>query len=159
MFAQLQAYYQRRLDHALTHDPGTGLLGRLALWRAIDGELFQRKAKHAPNGIVVIASCCVAVNISSHNLSDEDFPFRVQSQLKQHNLSPSALELEVTQSDIMRNPEIALEALNQLADIPLVISIDDFGTGYSSLAYLHRLPATIVKIDRQLSAGLTGISG
>lgn len=90
----------------------------------------------------------VAVNISSHNLSDEDFPGAVKNLLKKHQLPSSVLELEITETEIMKQPELAVNALKELADIPLVISIDDFGTGYSSLAYLHRLPATKLKIDR-----------
>ena len=89
----------------------------------------------------------VAVNISSHNLSDDEFPKKVKELLKKYKLPPSCLELEVTESEIMKNPILAIKALEEIADIPLIISIDDFGTGYSSLSYLHKLPATIIKID------------
>ncbi|EJB8582296.1 EAL domain-containing protein, partial [Vibrio cholerae] len=92
--------------------------------------------------------CFIAVNVSSHNLSDDGFADKVKSLLKKYTLASSVLELEITESEIMKNPEKAIKVLQELADIPVVISIDDFGTGYSSLAYLNRLPATALKIDR-----------
>ncbi|EJI2329878.1 putative bifunctional diguanylate cyclase/phosphodiesterase [Vibrio cholerae] len=92
----------------------------------------------------------VAVNISSHNLMDADFSLKVRQLLEKYNLPSSLLELEITESEIMKNPEQSVRVLEELADIPIVISIDDFGTGYSSLAYLNRLPATIIKIDRTI---------
>lgn len=92
--------------------------------------------------------CFIAVNVSSHNLSDDGFADKVKSLLKKYTLASSVLELEITESEIMKKPEKAIKVLQELADIPVVISIDDFGTGYSSLAYLNRLPATALKIDR-----------
>ncbi|WP_289283146.1 MULTISPECIES: putative bifunctional diguanylate cyclase/phosphodiesterase [unclassified Methylophaga] len=97
-------------------------------------------------------SCPVAVNISSHNLTNPTFPAEIRSLLDKHDLPSSALELEVTETVIMKNPLNAVKVLKELADIPVAISIDDFGTGYSSLAYLHRLPATVIKIDRHFTS-------
>ncbi|MFQ1947759.1 putative bifunctional diguanylate cyclase/phosphodiesterase [Aeromonas dhakensis] len=97
----------------------------------------------------------IAVNISSHNLSDPDFPHWIRSLLKSYDFPSSCLELELTESDIMRQPELAIRVLKELSDIPMVISIDDFGTGYSSLSYLNRLPITKIKIDQQFTRKLT----
>lgn len=101
----------------------------------------------------------VAVNISSHNLMNRAFPEQIRALLAKHQLSSGVLELEVTEGVIMKNPKLAIEVLQQLSDIPIVISIDDFGTGYSSLAYLHRLPATVIKIDRSFINRLNDDSG
>ncbi|WP_180961938.1 putative bifunctional diguanylate cyclase/phosphodiesterase [Salinivibrio kushneri] len=90
----------------------------------------------------------IAVNVSSHNLLNESFSDKVTSLLKKYELPPSVLEIEITESEIMKNPEKSIKVLQELSDIPVMISIDDFGTGYSSLACLNRLPATTLKIDR-----------
>ncbi|MBX3723457.1 MAG: EAL domain-containing protein [Turneriella sp.] len=89
-----------------------------------------------------------AINISTQNLRSEEFPLRVRALLARHSLAASALELEITESAIMHRPEEAIRTLQELSDISVSLSIDDFGTGYSSLAYLHRIPATTIKIDR-----------
>ncbi|SEQ39388.1 EAL domain, c-di-GMP-specific phosphodiesterase class I (or its enzymatically inactive variant) [Ectothiorhodospira magna] len=101
----------------------------------------------------------IAVNISSRNLTDHAFPAQIRALLAKHKLSPQSLELEVTESEIMKNPKQAVAVLEKLSDIPVVISIDDFGTGYSSLAYLHRLPATTIKIDRGFIDKINGDVG
>ncbi|MFK8773506.1 EAL domain-containing protein, partial [Aeromonas caviae] len=84
-----------------------------------------------------------------------DFPHWIRSLLKSYDFPSSCLELELTESDIMRQPELAIRVLKELSDIPMVISIDDFGTGYSSLSYLNRLPITKIKIDQQFTRKLT----
>ena len=120
----------------------TELIHYFTQW-AIDTALTQFKALPP-----AYRATSVAVNISSHNLAHPEFADQVRALLTAHELPPEVLELEITETEIMRNPQLAIDTLNRLTDIPLVISIDDFGTGYSSLAYLHRLPATIIKIDR-----------
>lgn len=90
----------------------------------------------------------LSVNISAHNLNEDDFAARVLGKLEQAGVRCSALELEVTESALIQNGQQALKQLMSLKDAGIKIAVDDFGTGYSSLAYLQRLPAHCVKIDR-----------
>ena len=92
-------------------------------------------------------SLSVAVNLSARNLMDENIPKLVERLLIKYQLPPSRLELEITESSIMSDPNRALRILQQLHELGVHLSIDDFGTGYSSLAYLKRLPVQTLKID------------
>ena len=90
----------------------------------------------------------ISVNISSANLHEPDFANSVKETLARHRVDPASLELEVTETAVMGDAELALRQLQDLADAGIRLAIDDFGTGYSSLSYLQRLPVHVVKIDR-----------
>ncbi|MBH3430457.1 phosphodiesterase DibA [Pseudomonas alkylphenolica] len=96
----------------------------------------------------------VAVNISSRLFSQRDLYQQVAKVLHDTGLDPALLELEVTESAVMDNPEVALEQLHRLRELGLRLAIDDFGTGYSSLLRLKRLPVQKLKIDQGFVAGL-----
>jgi len=89
-----------------------------------------------------------AVNISARQLHDQGFADTVIRILKETNLAPQYLELELTESSIMQNAELAANVLSRLKSMGIYCSIDDFGTGYSSLASLKRLPINALKIDK-----------
>ncbi len=89
-----------------------------------------------------------AVNISAAVLIDDKFTEQVLDTLAQAGIPPQRLKLEVTESTLMADPEVARVTLQRLSSAGVEISIDDFGTGYSSLAYLAGLPVAEVKIDR-----------
>lgn len=90
----------------------------------------------------------VSVNISGKHLSQDGLVEEVRKSLKNSQLSPSGLKLEITESTAMSNAERTIEILSDLKKLGVQLSIDDFGTGYSSLSYLHRLPFDTLKIDR-----------
>ncbi len=90
----------------------------------------------------------VSVNITAGDLVTDDLADRVVAALTRTGTPPSALVLELTESDALVEPERSVAVLGQLASLGLRLSVDDFGTGYSSLAYLDRLPVHEVKIDR-----------
>jgi diguanylate cyclase (GGDEF)-like protein len=90
----------------------------------------------------------MAVNICARQFHDQDLAETVVHILDETGLEPQYLELELTESSIMRNAEFAAEVLNRLKSMAINISIDDFGTGYSSLASLKRLPIDALKIDQ-----------
>jgi len=90
----------------------------------------------------------VAVNLSVRSLLDASFPDHVASLLLAHDVPPSLLTLEITESSVMSDPDRALPVLHRLHEMGVGLSVDDFGTGYSSLAYLRRLPVDEVKIDK-----------
>ena len=96
----------------------------------------------------------LSVNVSAANLEEEDFAEQVGLALRRHEISVEMLELEVTESSIMKDAAKAMEKLRSLAEAGIRLSIDDFGTGYSSLSYLQLLPATVVKIDRSFIRNL-----
>ena len=90
----------------------------------------------------------MAVNISARNLTDDNCINHLQQALQNSAIKPAQLELEITESSLMKDPEGAAIKLNKIAALGVKISIDDFGTGFSSLAYLKKLPISTLKIDR-----------
>jgi diguanylate cyclase (GGDEF)-like protein/PAS domain S-box-containing protein len=90
----------------------------------------------------------LSLNISPQYLDRGDFVEKMKSALIRHRLSPSQIEVEITENVCIRNPQHAIEQLNKLGQIGVSVAIDDFGTGYSSLAYLHRFPVHTIKIDQ-----------
>ncbi|MFB4391695.1 MULTISPECIES: phosphodiesterase DibA [unclassified Pseudomonas] len=96
----------------------------------------------------------VAVNVSSRLFGQRELYPQVAQVLHETGLDPALLELEVTESAVMDDPEVALEQLHRLRELGLRLAIDDFGTGYSSLLRLKRLPVQKLKIDQGFVAGL-----
>ena len=90
----------------------------------------------------------VAVNIAVPQVMRQDLPALVSEILARHRLPARYLELELTESLLLRDPERGAHVMSQLAELGVGLAIDDFGTGYSSLAYLKRLPIDRLKIDR-----------
>jgi EAL domain-containing protein (putative c-di-GMP-specific phosphodiesterase class I) len=90
----------------------------------------------------------VAVNLSPRQFSGETLLDDIKTALDASGLAPSDLELEITESMVMNNPEQAVNQLRQLKELGICVAIDDFGIGYSSLAYLKRFPIDSVKVDR-----------
>jgi diguanylate cyclase (GGDEF)-like protein len=90
----------------------------------------------------------VAVNLSARQFRKGDLTQRLQSILQHSGLAAGELELELTESMIMDNPQQAVQIMHELKQLGLSLSLDDFGTGYSSLNYLRRFPVDNLKIDR-----------
>ena len=90
----------------------------------------------------------VAVNISGYQLQQRNLIEQIERILEETGLDPRHLEIEVTETVIMQNPDFAVSVLKQLRDLGIHLSIDDFGTGYSSLAHLKRFSVNTLKIDK-----------
>jgi len=120
----------------------TGLIGPLTMsvlnMALAQAKIWSDAGHHIP----------VAVNISARNLSDDEFATKVGRLLDRHAIPSGLLEVEVTESAVMLEPEKAARILNELHAIGVRIAIDDFGAGYTSLAQLKNLPISELKIDR-----------
>jgi diguanylate cyclase (GGDEF)-like protein len=97
----------------------------------------------------------IAVNVSARHFRQANFLDSVVQALIETRLDPVCLELELTETSIMENPETAAELLTEIRSLGARVAIDDFGTGYSSLSYLKRLPIDTVKLDRSFVNGAT----
>ncbi|MDX5334180.1 MAG: EAL domain-containing protein, partial [Gammaproteobacteria bacterium] len=120
-----------------------GIIGELGAW-VLQEACRQMRAWQAA-GVVVPR---VAVNLSVQQIERRSLIPLVRGVLDDSGLEPSNLELEVTESIIMREPERATAALSGFRDLGIQLAIDDFGTGYSSLSYLKHLPLDRMKIDQ-----------
>jgi diguanylate cyclase (GGDEF)-like protein len=165
---QLELYYQPKI-----HAPSGQITGAEALLRwhhpqrgMISPTLFIPMAERGgvinTLGAWVIDEACrqarvwrdvglrmrVAVNLSAHQLRQCDLPQRIAQTLAKHQVNPDLLTCEITESVAMEDTEATMRVFTELAAVGVHISIDDFGSGYSSLAYLRKLPATELKIDR-----------
>jgi diguanylate cyclase (GGDEF)-like protein/PAS domain S-box-containing protein len=96
----------------------------------------------------------IAINLSTRNLLDREFPRRLEELLARADMPATSLVLEVTESAMLANPKRAKVVLGELSELGLRLSIDDFGTGYSSLSYLRELPVDEIKIDRSFVIGM-----
>jgi PAS domain S-box-containing protein len=113
---------------------------QLAAWRAA-----------APN--TAVPSVCV--NLSRNQLALPGLPALIRRTLDAHQLDPSMLHLEITESTVMRDPQTTMQTLRELKDIGVKLALDDFGTGYSSLACLHQFPIDLLKIDRSFISNVS----
>jgi EAL domain-containing protein (putative c-di-GMP-specific phosphodiesterase class I) len=90
----------------------------------------------------------VSVNVAPANLAEADFLDRLQSTLDRHGVAPTALELEFTEGALSPDDDRTLAHLRALRERGITVAIDDFGSGYSNMAYLTKIPADVVKIDK-----------
>jgi diguanylate cyclase (GGDEF)-like protein len=120
----------------------TALVGPITL-HVIDSAL-QQLARWRSSGIELDMS----VNLSARNLLDPGLPGQIRALLTRHGVPPLRLTVEVTESATMSDPDRAVQVLVALRELGVGVSIDDFGSGHASIAYLTRLPASELKIDR-----------
>ena len=121
----------------------TGLIQYIGAWTLKTACLINKKWQDL--NLIPIP---ISVNLSSTELINGDIIDTVKSALKDSQLAPEYLEIEITESSLISNQERCMEILAELHQIGIYISIDDFGTGYSSLNYLKQLPVDSLKIDR-----------
>lgn len=120
----------------------TGFIRHITLWM-LEQAARQWRPLQRTDGALRIA-----VNLSTRDLLDIEFPERIAALCARHDAPTGGFCLEITESAIMDDPQRAEATLNRLSALGFKLSIDDFGTGYSSLAYLKRLPVNELKIDR-----------
>jgi diguanylate cyclase (GGDEF)-like protein/PAS domain S-box-containing protein len=131
----------------------SGMIGPLSEW--VLREACRQNKAWQDEGL---PPARVSVNLSARVFQQRDIAKLVMQVLAETGLEPQYLELELTESTIMRNAEEAVSMLNELHALGIGLAIDDFGTGYSSLSYLKRFPVDRLKIDRSFVSDI-GISG
>jgi diguanylate cyclase (GGDEF)-like protein len=94
----------------------------------------------------------VAVNLSARQFRQQQLDGRIRALVRNAGVDPQLIELEITESQLMQDPDHAIRVMQALREVGIRIAIDDFGTGYSSLAYLTRFPVAALKIDRSFVA-------
>lgn len=129
----------------------TGLMLAIDDWVVISAcEQLQRwNAQNLSPGLVI------SVNLSSRRISNANFPNLVKSTLEHCHLQSGQLEVELTESCIMREPDRVIASLRALGELNVRISLDNFGTGYFSVGQLSKLPISNVKIDKSLVQGVS----
>jgi len=120
----------------------TGLIIPMTLW------VLQQSLLQCRTWSEMSLDVNVAVNLSMWNLEAQELPEQIEALLRDSGVPPENLELEITETSIMNDPQRVIRTLNRIRDLGVQFAIDDFGTGYSSFAYLTKLPVTCIKIDK-----------
>ncbi|ODP31864.1 EAL domain-containing protein [Pandoraea sp. ISTKB] len=127
-----------------------GLIGELGTWTL--RESCRQLADWRRRGIGISN---VSVNLSPTNFHDHDLPRTIAEALADHELPPSCLAIEITESVLMDHNPSTLRIIEEVHNMGVRLSMDDFGTGYSSLGYLRRLPVSELKLDRSFVHDIT----
>lgn len=127
----------------------SGIIVPLGEW--VLGEACQQIAQWRADGL---APPPVAVNLSASQFSDEGLVAKVGTALAAAGVEAAALELEITETSVMMDVDLATRSLAELRALGVALAIDDFGTGYSSMAYLRSMPVTTLKIDMSFVRGI-----
>jgi diguanylate cyclase (GGDEF)-like protein len=125
-----------------------GLIGHIGNW------VIEESCRQIRQWLDLGLRMRVAVNLSMHQLRQDDLVPRIRRALDAHRVDPALLTFEITESVAMEDTQATMRSFGHLARIGASLSIDDFGTGYSSLAYLRKLPARQLKIDRGFVADI-----
>lgn len=162
---EFELHYQPKLRLADRHLAGVEALIR---WRRPDGKIvppgmfmpklertslidafslfvIQTASEYARSGLLVP----VSINLTPRNLTNDSLVDALIDSLRESGIPPEYIEVEITESGLMQEPESTIRGLCRLRDHGIAVSIDDFGTGYASFAYLRKLPVTGLKIDRE----------
>jgi len=126
----------------------TSLIGPVALH--VIEQTLRQTVRWRELGLHLTSS----VNLSARNLLDPELPQQIDELLRRHRARPGDLTIEVTESATMADPQRAVQVLERLRSMGVGVSIDDFGSGHASIAYLTRLPANEIKIDRSFITGM-----
>jgi diguanylate cyclase (GGDEF)-like protein len=165
---QLELFYQPKIDasngqvtaaEALLrwHHPTRGMVSpamfiplaeRYGLISALGNWVIEDACRQAHVWRKAGLKMRVAINLSAYQMRQDDLVERIQRALKKHGVVPSRLTCEITETVAMEDTQVTQRTFERLGEAGIHLSIDDFGTGYSSLAYLRRLPASELKIDR-----------
>jgi diguanylate cyclase (GGDEF)-like protein/PAS domain S-box-containing protein len=129
----------------------TGLIRDLGRWNLREAcrQMAEWRADYN-----AYSQLTMSVNLSPKQFLQANLVEDIESLLRELNLPPQALKLELTESTVMGDPSAAAEMLQQIKSLGIGLAIDDFGTGYSSLSYLHRFPLDTLKIDRSFISSI-----
>ncbi len=128
----------------------TGLIGPIGEW--VLAEACRQQRAWLDTGLEVVP---IAVNLSAQQLAQQNFVSRVADAIGTARLAPSLIELELTETMLMRDIDRTIHTLIRLREMGVRLSIDDFGTGYSSLNYLRQFPVNALKIDRSFVSDIS----
>jgi EAL domain-containing protein (putative c-di-GMP-specific phosphodiesterase class I) len=126
----------------------TALIGPLTQW------VIEASLQHAKHWREQGLDIYISINLSMHNLREENLVGRIKESLAYNDLTSDMLTLEITESAMMFNPRQVIKVLGELDEMGVQLAIDDFGTGFSSLAYLKQLPVDQIKIDKSFITNL-----
>lgn len=131
----------------------SGLIVPLGQWaiQAVARTLAAWDADHADGHVPVY----IAVNVSAIQLARDDVAANVRHAVGEHGIAADRIMIELTESAVIGDPDVALSVLRELKSLGTRIAMDDFGTGYSNLAYLQELPLDVLKIDRSFVDRMT----
>ncbi len=128
----------------------TGMIDAIGMW--VIEQACAQNASWQKNGYPPMT---IAVNLSARQFYQENLKISIEKVLAETGLDPEYLELEITESVVVRNIDYTVGLLREFRDMGIQLSMDDFGTGYSSLSYLKILPLNTLKIDQSFIRGIT----
>ncbi|NQY15592.1 MAG: EAL domain-containing protein [Henriciella sp.] len=122
--------------------------------------VIQEACRTAANWPAISGQGCqIAINISPIQLSQPNIVEVIQTALTESKLNPNLLEIEITESTLIGDPEQIIKILHEIRELGVRVAIDDFGTGYSSLSYLQRFPLDRIKVDRAFVRNIAADEG